>query len=427
VRLPEHCDRITLRVRPSLTDENKTERYEFCQREIIPAAFNAKTPEERAEVAQRLQLTIDVDEMMLVLNTDFTRCWLVRDGDINSEELVIQDSFKQGKPQIFLFAAITCPELLNPETCDIEGACFHSTRKGVVQIRRLIGLDKAVRSSKNRPAGADVEKEVTMNAHVYEQFITGDDGVLDHAVKYHGIRPDDGKRACATPVPVRITTDGLKKAKEAGDNSIPDALPRKTPAFTEAELVKLKALKLRMQQDNAGGHGLSGKTASPPQKRMKETMETTGIEVMCQAKNSPEFNMCDLGFWWSLKSAFLKHQHRLIPLIKARKNKQRIEDEMWKIVVECIEGMDPRALFNIACQKHVMMQSCIQVEGGQIAKEPHVGLRKLWGTSESMSTYVPVPSSPPVPVAPSAVSLTHSQSTNDNEVTQQIPLFFDMF
>jgi hypothetical protein len=48
---------------------------------------------------------------------------------------------KSNPPSILIFAAVTCPRLLNPTTCMEEGARFDPCRKGIIQVRRVRGED----------------------------------------------------------------------------------------------------------------------------------------------------------------------------------------------------------------------------------------------------------------------------------------------
>lgn len=62
------------------------------------------------------------------------------------------------------------------------------------------------------------------------------------------------------------------------------------------------------------------------------------------------------------------------------KNRSLIQSEMWALVKRFVDDFEPRKLFNIAVQKHVLMQQCVDLEGKEIYKEHHHGIRRLWGT-----------------------------------------------
>lgn len=62
------------------------------------------------------------------------------------------------------------------------------------------------------------------------------------------------------------------------------------------------------------------------------------------------------------------------------KNRSLIQSEMWALVKRFVDEFEPRKLFNIAVQKHALMQKCIELEGKEIPKDPHYNIRKHWGT-----------------------------------------------
>lgn len=61
------------------------------------------------------------------------------------------------------------------------------------------------------------------------------------------------------------------------------------------------------------------------------------------------------------------------------KNRSLIQSEMWVLVKQFVDEFEPHKLFNIAVQKHALIQKCIELE---IKKDPHHGIRKQWGTGE---------------------------------------------
>ena len=114
------------------------------------------------------------------------------------------------------------------------------------------------------------------------------------------------------------------------------------------------------------------------QKRMVDFMGERGLEVFCQPRNSPFTNMNDLGFFNSMK-AYMRGKGREITK-PTGKNRSLIQSEMWGLVKRFVEEFEPRKLFNIAVQKHTLMQKCIDLEGKEIPKDPHHSIRKQWGT-----------------------------------------------
>jgi hypothetical protein len=64
------------------------------------------------------------------------------------------------------------------------------------------------------------------------------------------------------------------------------------------------------------------------------------------------------------------------------KNRGLIQSEMWKLVKRFVEEFKPKKLFNIAVQKHALMQKCVEINGKEFGKDSHYKIRKLWGTGE---------------------------------------------
>ena len=55
---------------------------------------------------------------------------------------------------------------------------------------------------------------------------------------------------------------------------------------------------------------------------------------------------------------------------------------MWDLVKQFVDEFEPRKLFNIAVQKHALMQKCIDIEGKEFGKDSHHKIRNFWGTGE---------------------------------------------
>ena len=60
--------------------------------------------------------------------------------------------------------------------------------------------------------------------------------------------------------------------------------------------------------------------------------------------------------------------------------KSLVRSEMWGLIKRFVDEFEPRKLFNIAVQKHALMQRCIELEDKEIRKEHHRGIRKQLGT-----------------------------------------------
>ena len=149
----------------------------------------------------------------------------------------------------------------------------------------------------------------------------------------------------------------------------------------EDEEIDYSGLRFRVQQDNAGGHGFNnfqGGVATGDQKRMVEFMGERGLEVFSQPRNSPFCNLNDLGFFNSMKAYMRGKSHTITK--PTGKNRSLIQSEMWALVKRFVGEFEPHKLFNIAVQKHALMQKCIDLEGKEIKKDPHHNIRNKWGT-----------------------------------------------
>jgi len=114
---------------------------------------------------------------------------------------------------------------------------------------------------------------------------------------------------------------------------------------------------------------------------MVETMRNRGYVVTCQPRNSPEFNMLDLGFWNSIKCRVRQRSFEIQQLDNP--TEALIQKRLWLIVKQVVAEYDPHKLFGIAVQKQVLMEECMRLEGGPMVKEPHWGMGKFWGLRPS--------------------------------------------
>lgn len=194
--------------------------------------------------------------------------------------------------------------MLNPRTSHLEGAKFDATRKGIVQIRRIRTVSKYQRSTKQHQRHDLKFSDCTVNGAVYEYMMTGPNGLADALEKYYNHDEDvdedeDQNRTTAWGIPIELTSE--QQSKKGATLSFSLAA---TESATSAPNPDLPLI--RVQQDNAGGHGFNNRQVGKPtenQRRMVETMKKRGYCVYSQPRNSPEFNMLDLGFWNSLKVA----------------------------------------------------------------------------------------------------------------------------
>lgn len=138
---------------------------------------------------------------------------------------------------------------------------------------------------------------------------------------------------------------------------------------------------VRLQEDGAGGHGFSGWHGG------KETDEHAKLVAACKARgvllekqppNSPETNLCDLGLWRLLKAA-VERRRAEVPAYTGS-NTDEVEAALWRIVKEEWAAIEPRKLFNIAMVKEAVFEFVVEAEGGELGRDPHVKVRRMFGT-----------------------------------------------
>lgn len=353
---------------------------------------------------------MDVDETVLTYSFGTGRILVLHQHDLQNgdveglsqEEMVtVRDEMKSNPPAILIFSAVTCPRLLNPGTCMGEGAQFDPNRKGIIQVRRVRGEDVYKRKTKFNNTGDAKFSDITVNAKTYGYMMANEGtGLISYLKRYHD-GDEDRNRCCAAGIPIElVTTKEAKQPKrKPGETILTMQLDTQTQGsdyiasvnynsdsedsecVEEDEGIDYSGMRFRVQQDNAGGHGFNnfrGGAVTDDQKRMVDFMGERGLEVFCQPRNSPFTNMNDLGFFNSMK-AYMRGKGREITK-PTGKNRSLIQSEMWAFVKRFVNEFEPRKLFNIAVQKHVLMQRCIEVEGKELRKEHHRGIRKQWGT-----------------------------------------------
>jgi hypothetical protein len=324
-----------LRLVPMITEQNAIERLNWCTANMIQ---QPQTHEERIEFCKLLESWVDVDETILTYSVGTGRILVLRrhhhqlevqDGDLEGlsqeDSITVRDEMKSNPPSILIFAAVTCPRLLNPTTCMEEGAQFDPSRKGIVQVRRVRGVDVYKRKTKNRKVGDAKFSDITVNAKVYGHMMANEGTGLISYLKRYNEGSEDRNRCCASGIPIHLST----KSKEApkgkklnstilnmkfetqtqdseyivSQNYVSDS--EDSECVEEDEEIDYSGLRFRIQQDNAGGHGFNnfqGGVATEDQKRMVDFLEERGLEVFCQPRNSPFTNMNDLGFFNSMKA-----------------------------------------------------------------------------------------------------------------------------
>jgi hypothetical protein len=402
-----------LRLVPMITFSNAIERLNWCETNMIQ---QPSTDQERIEFCNMLESWIDVDETIITYSVGTGRILVLRrhhhqiqfqnsdlEGLSQEDSIIVRDEMKSNPPSILIFAAVTCPRLLNPTTCMEEGAQFDPCRKGIVQIRRVRGEDVYKRRTKNKNVGDPKFSDITVNAKVYGHMMANEGTGLISYLKRYNEGSENRNRCCATGIPIELTKTKaiIKKGKKlnstilnmkfdtqtqgsdyiVSQNYISDS--ENSECAEEDDEIDYSGLRFRVQQDNAGGHGFNnfqGGVATEDQKRMVDFLEERGLDVFCQPRNSPFTNMNDLGFFNSMK-AYMRGKGSKITK-PTGKNRSLIQSEMWGLVKRFVEEFEPRKLFNISVQKHALMQKCIAVEGKEFGKDSHHKIRKFWGTSE---------------------------------------------
>lgn len=127
-------------------------------------------------------------------------------------------------------------------------------------------------------------------------------------------------RTTAWGIPITLTSPNATNSTDISTS---------TPATSATSSTSLF---VRIQQDNAGGHGFNNFQGGKPtghQRRLVETMLQRGYCVFSQPRNSLEFNMLDLGFWNSIKSAVRQRTHEIQSL--PNQTHGLIQQNMWKL------------------------------------------------------------------------------------------------
>ena len=133
------------------------------------------------------------------------------------------------------------------------------------------------------------------------------------------------------------------------------------------------------QQDGAPGHGYNSRNGGAETDSMKTlcaVFASRGIQVVKQARNSPEVNACDIGLWNIIKSAVSKAETMSDP-DDTYKNVTLIRDLTWKRIQKAWnEEVTAEKLWIIFKKRELHLKKIEELEGDSMGKEPHAGLRK---------------------------------------------------
>ena len=209
IQMRVHC-------RPTLTDANMVERLHWCQDRLIEYQGLDINDEIGREVfARKLESCVDVDEMSLMYSCGTGRLYFLPgdlDGASAEEQEVICHEWKQSPYKILLFGAITAPRLLNPGKSHLEGAQFDDKKRGIIQIRRIRAMGLYKKRTQHHNKGDLKFTDCTVSGPVYENMMTGRNGLASFLDKYFDVREDDGVRTCAWGIPIELTTESRKPA-----------------------------------------------------------------------------------------------------------------------------------------------------------------------------------------------------------------------
>ena len=188
---------------------------------------------------------------------------------------------------------------------------------GKIGIYPFTTWDVAKRDSKNRKAGTPVLVDVAVNAEVYQNVL--------HQV-------------------IKDASEKLKDQIEAGS-------------------------KIVIQQDGARPHGMVfGKDMSNSLKRKWcRWVEVKGVfRLETQPPQSPDFNLCDLSFFWALHKASLNMDGRDYNL-----------ESMQAAVIEAFWAYDREKLSRQCAYMYSIFREILDNGGETDYKLPHEGIRNL--------------------------------------------------
>lgn len=372
----------------------------------------------REEFADGIQRCVDVDEAQFVFDEGNRKVLVFHNnGDTHDDYVVASKGFKSKPPSILVIAGVTAPRILNPTTCGRNGekAEFDPFKKGVVFCRRVRGASKYKRSTANHAAGSIKYEKIMINGRVYRWMMAGGKkSMMAFLEKYYDFAPDDRERCTDEGVPKSVwgnkskvpsltdfskdyeppTPEGWGRAHAVGHHAPywyrerARATPRGpevgTGGSTWDHPGTISDRGIYVQQDSAGGHGFDnfhGGEETFHQVLLERNLAQKGITLICQPKNSPSLNMCDGGFWNSIKADVSK---KMLTVEYDKNHPSRstamIEQKLWEAVKESVENFEAKKLWNIACQKQATAKRIIELNGESVLMEPHTGIRKEWGT-----------------------------------------------
>lgn len=355
----------TIRDRPPITPETKRARLAYCQSRIHAASDSC-----------------DLDEARVRQGTGKARRAEIVGVTEKTETVVRVDAAHGHPPNLLLMAMVKAPGYetrTNPVT-NAEEIKFDPCKNGKVALFWLRGTRPRKKARRDKITGALIDKandpimeDITVSGRSYSNIMLMEGGGLAMLDEY--LNNENPVRESAKVLVVErdilIGAEG-SPAAEAASGASRRGLRHSGRA----------AGKTRLQEDGAGGHGFAGwgrtNNESVEHARLREACARRNVLLEKQPPNSPETNMCDLGVWNMLKAAVQRRGAEIPDYIGT--NTDAVEAALWEIVKEEWDAMEPRKLFNIAMVKEAVFELIVEMEGGELGKDPHVGVRRLFGT-----------------------------------------------
>lgn len=314
--------------RPFLSMECMQARFSFAESLLSSLALKSDRPE------------VHLDEAYFTLAFGGTGVLIDHPSHHLLESAKVKFLKSRSHPtQIMVLIAVAKPILMNPLAAGEQGvgeiARFDKKQDGKVAIFRIV--EKSIRKKKwskmdkdgkktTHEKGDVIVRPANLNSNMYQDLMTRPLGILDKIRTYFG--PD---------VVVKLQEDGAPPHGRITKNTIA----------------------------KVGVH----------EKMVAVAMERS-IDLVRQPPNSPEINVCDLGIWRSLQSRVKAENLEDISWRSTHTN----QEHLWKVIEKVWSELQPKTVFNVFEVRNEIARELVENHGGAIVKEPHVGIRKKWGT-----------------------------------------------
>ncbi len=333
--------RLTTKVVPNLTAENKRIRLEFAQKEM------------GLTDSERNRRFVAIDEKYFRLGEHGTRTFIShKNGTPPTPSVLARSSNnKLHPPQILAMVVLARPRIRNRRAVGKVGrvvAEFDKHLTGKVALVRVIERTAYKRrvTKKNKAGervvvhqpGDEKFKSVSLSGELYKQFLTED----------RGSEPK-----------LRSIFKQIRAYYGDNDTSV------------------------RFQEDGAPGHGFNNRAKRAPTTHHEEMVQiarSMNIIVFKQPPNSPDTNPCDLGVLRSLDARFQELCAEL-PM-DGRHDNGYLESQMWDRLQRAWDELPSRVIWNTFMEREVILRAIIKNKGGHVIDEPHTGIRERWGTWE---------------------------------------------